>query len=297
MRIGILADKDGWHVEDLSRAALTCGSEVQRIAWSGLSAAVGMNGTSSVVRANGTVLNEFDLLIARAMPVGTLEQVVFRMDALQQLARNGVRVINPPRAIECAVDKYLALCRIEQAGLKVPPTLACQSAGDAMAGYDKLGGDVVVKSLFGSEGFGMMRLTQRAAAQRVFHALGRLGAVIYLQRFIKAALELRLFVIDGGVAGAMRLIGDGWPANIARGGRGEAYETTDAYAQIAIQAARACACDIAGVDVLVDHKGDAWVLEVNAAPGWRALSRVCEIDIAGEIIAHAHAADGATCHG
>ena len=54
------------------------------------------------------------------MPPGSLEQVVFRMDALHRVAAAGVPVLNPPRAVEAAVDKYLTLSLLEQAGLPVP---------------------------------------------------------------------------------------------------------------------------------------------------------------------------------
>ena len=62
------------------------------------------------------------------MPPGTLEQVVYRMDALHRLERAGVPVMNPPRAVEVAVDKYLALGLMENAGLPVPATIATESA-------------------------------------------------------------------------------------------------------------------------------------------------------------------------
>jgi len=42
---------------------------------------------------------------------------------------------------------------------------------------------------------------------------------------------------------------------------------------------------MAGVDVMVDLKLDLpIVLEVNAVPGWKALSRVTGIDVAAEIL-------------
>ena len=88
------------------------------------------------------------------MPPGSLEQVVFRMDALHRLAAAGVPVLNPPRAVEAAVDKYLTLALLAAAGLPVPSTWTGQSAAEALAAFEELGGDVVVKPLFGSEGRG-----------------------------------------------------------------------------------------------------------------------------------------------
>ena len=53
------------------------------------------------------------------MPPGSLEQVVFRMDVLGRLEAAGKVVINPPRAIEAAVDKYLASAKLAAAGLRI----------------------------------------------------------------------------------------------------------------------------------------------------------------------------------
>ncbi len=54
------------------------------------------------------------------MPSGSLEQVVLRMDLLARLEAAGTAVINPPRAIEAAVDKYLTTAKLAEAGLNVP---------------------------------------------------------------------------------------------------------------------------------------------------------------------------------
>src|SRR5262245_16065770 len=105
------------------------------------------------------------------MPAGSLEQVVFRMDVLHAAAAEGLAVLNPPRAVETCVDKYLTNVRLAQAGLPLPATVACQRADDALAAFEGLGGDVVVKPLFGAEGRGMVRVTDRELAWRTFHAI------------------------------------------------------------------------------------------------------------------------------
>ena len=70
------------------------------------------------------------------------------MDVLGRLDAAGTRVINPPRALEVAVDKYLALAKLQAAGLPVPRTIVCQTVDDAMQAFATLGGDVVVKTAF-----------------------------------------------------------------------------------------------------------------------------------------------------
>src|SRR5207302_2794075 len=150
-------------------------------------------------------LSTFDAVVVRTMPPGSLEQVVFRMDVLHRLEARGVPVLNPPRALEVCVDKYLATARLASAGLPVPPTAVCQDADDALEAFAALGGDVVVKPLFGSEGRGLVRVSDPDLAWRTFHTLERLQSVLYVQRYIPhPGWDLRIFVLGGRVLYAMR---------------------------------------------------------------------------------------------
>ncbi len=159
MRIAILSGGNGWHVRDLCRAAASSGHQAVPIDFRGVRATLPNQGTS---------LDEFDGVIVRTMPPGSLEQVVFRMDVLHRLESKGKKVLNRPAALETCVDKYLASARLDAAGLPVPPTVACQDADAALAAFAALGGDVVVKPLFGSEGRGMVRVTDVEMAWRTF---------------------------------------------------------------------------------------------------------------------------------
>jgi ribosomal protein S6--L-glutamate ligase len=212
------------------------------------------------------------------------------MDALHRLEAAGVPVVNPPRAVEAAVDKYLALARIEGVGLPVPRTWVGESPEAALAAFEDLGGDVVIKPVFGSEGRGIVRVTEREAAWRILHALGRVGSVLYLQEFVDAGgTDLRAFVLNGRVLGAMRrrAAGAGWRANVAQGGRAEAARLDVGAEQMALEAARAVGCVVAGVDLIEATDGRRLIVEVNAVPGWKALAGATGVDVASAILEHA----------
>ena len=181
MDIAILAARDSWYFRDLARAA---GDRHRLTAISYKSLGSHVAGANLSIDGGGLSLNSLDAVLVRSMPPGSLEQVVFRMDALAQLEAAGVRVVNPPRAIEAAVDKYLATAKLQAAGLLVPPTVVCQTAADGLAAFETLGGDVVVKPLFGGEGRGLTRVSDAAIARRVFASLEQIGAVLYLQQFV-----------------------------------------------------------------------------------------------------------------
>ncbi|HEX5444330.1 MAG TPA: RimK family alpha-L-glutamate ligase, partial [Pirellulales bacterium] len=212
---------------------------------------------------------------------GSLEQVVFRMDLLARLEASGVRVVNPPKAIEAAVDKYLASARLAAAGLKIPRTIACQTADEAMACFAELGGDVVLKPLFGAEGRGITRLVDEALALRAFKMLEQLGAVLYLQEFIAhGGCDFRLLVIGDRVLGMTRRNPLDWRTNISRGATAEPLEVTPELAEMAHRAADAVGAPVAGVDLLPGRDGQLYAIEVNAVPGWKALARAHGIDVA-----------------
>jgi RimK family alpha-L-glutamate ligase len=275
----------GWHVQDLRRAADRLAIEFTAMPFPELTGRVG--GDRAGVSVRNTSLSNFDGVLVRMMPPGSLEQVVFRMDTLHRLAAAGVPVMNSPGAIEASVDKYLTLAKIEGAGLKVPTTWCGESAKSALAAFQELGRDVVVKPLFGSEGRGLVRVTDLETARRIFHALERIGSVLYLQKYIpNSGSDLRVFVLGERILGAIRRFapsGD-WRTNVAVGGRAVAVSIDSDVERLALQAARAVGARMAGVDLLEDRNGELLVLEVNAVPGWKALSSATGVDVASEIL-------------
>jgi ribosomal protein S6--L-glutamate ligase len=277
MRFAILSAGAGWHVRDLRRAAALLGHEAAAVDFRRLHAGVGVPLDP---------LREYDGVLVRTMPPGSLEQVVFRMDLLHRLQARGVPVLNPPAAMETCVDKYLASARLEAAGLRVPPTVVCQHAEAALEAFAALGGDVIVKPLFGSEGRGMMRINDPELAWRTFRTLERLQSVLYVQKFIAhPGWDLRVFVLGGRCLAAMRRHGNGgWRTNVAQGGTAQAVRPSSAEEELALRAAAAVGAPAAGVDLLPGPAGEWYVVEVNAVPGWRALAPVTGVDVAAEMI-------------
>src|SRR5690348_15108552 len=105
----------GWHVQDQKRAANRLAIDLAPVPFPSVVGRVGAG--PARVEAAGIDLAGTDGVLVRMMPPGSLEQVVFRMDALHRLEALGVPILNPPRAVEAAVDKYLALARLEAEGL------------------------------------------------------------------------------------------------------------------------------------------------------------------------------------
>jgi RimK family alpha-L-glutamate ligase len=281
LRVAVLGASGSWHSRRLIGALGARGHEVLAIPATRLRSVIDVGGRMHVLGPDGVSLDALDLVIVRGLPRGSLEQVIFRMDALHVLAEQGVRCVNSPRAIERTIDKSWAGAVLTLAGVPTPPTIVCERYEDAIQAFDELGGDVVVKPLFGAMGHGIVRVEDRDLAHRVFRALELERTVYYVQRTVAPAgrRDLRLLVVGGEIAGAMERATDSWRANIARGARPRAVTLGDDERALALAAAVALEADVAGVDLLIGPDGEAVVVEVNGIPGWQALQSVCERDL------------------
>jgi RimK family alpha-L-glutamate ligase len=281
VRVAILAARQGWHTDQLRRALAERGHDGCVLPYEAL--VVRLGATARFVSA-GEDLAACAAVLARIIPAGSLEQIIFRVDALHALEERGVPVINSPRTIERTVDKLWTTALLAQAGLAVPETVVCEHPDEALAAFRALG-DVIVKPLFGSMGLGMVRVTSEEMAFRVFRTLETLRGVYYVQRTIDhGGCDLRAFVVGGRVIGAIERSAPGWKTNLARGGRARAVTLEPQQTELALAAARAVGADYAGVDLLPARDGTVYVVEVNGIPGWRGLQEATSLDVAAAIV-------------
>jgi RimK family alpha-L-glutamate ligase len=305
MRVAILSARKGWHTDQLCGALVARGATAQLLTYESLVARLGAARWLPQAAADPGAATESppspsaaadhrpfaldaDAVLARIIPSGSLEQIIYRVDALHWLEDAGVRVMNSPRAIERSVDKFYTSALLEQAGLATPETVVCERSEDAMAAFRDMG-DVIVKPLFGSMGLGMVRVHDEEIAWRVFRTLDAIRGVYYLQRTIDhGGRDVRAFVVGDRVIGAMeRRSADGgpeWRTNYSRGGAVRPLTLAPAWTDMAVRAARAVGADYAGVDLLPANDGTVYALEVNAIPGWRGLHEATGIDVAAAIV-------------
>lgn len=280
----MLGASPGWHADQLQRALQAREHQCTLLPITQMIARVGMRprlGSLSVE------LDTFDIVLVRFIPRGSLEQIIFRMDALHLLETRGVRVVNRPKAIERTVDKLYTSGLLEQAGLPTPRTIVCESSADALKAFTVLGGDVVVKPLFGAMGLGMVRVDDRDVAYRVFKALELERAVYYLQETIAHnGRDIRAFVIGGRVVAAMERVSDDWRTNLARGAEARPCYLTAAQEELCLEAIQVVGADYAGVDLLPAATGQLYVIEVNSIPGWKGLQSTSPVNIAEKMVAY-----------
>jgi len=230
------------------------------------------------------ILKDLDGLIIRPIGRGSLEELVFRMDMLYKLEREGFYVLNPAEAIEHCVDKYDILSILENNAVPVPRTFATESANEAILAFKQLGGDVVVKPIFGSRGIGATRVNDAEIALTVFKAITFQHGVIYLQEFIPHGhSDIRAFVIDNHVVAAMRRVAEGWKTNYSQGARPAPATLSREFEDLAVKASKAVGAKVCGVDIL-EGPGGPCICDVNSQPGWKGLQMVTKVNIGEEIV-------------
>ena len=295
MRVVILSARTGWHTDELIRALTERDHLAAVLPYEGLVAKIGVEAGLQARLADQASLTseqlsilDADAILARIIPGGSLEQLIYRVDALHWIENRGVRVVNSPRAIERSVDKFYTTTLLHDAGLLVPETVVCERVEDAMAAVRSMG-DVVIKPIFGSLGHGMVRVSDPDVALRVVRALDQIRSVFYVQRAIDhGGRDLRVFVVGGRVLGTIerRAPAGEWRTNVAIGGSATAVDISPEIEQVALRAAAAVGADYAGVDVLPARDGSLYVLEVNGIPGWQGLQQATGLDVAAAIVEH-----------
>ncbi len=240
--------------------------------------------TGPKVYYQGESLEDIDAVIPR---IGA--SVTFYGTAVvRQFEMMGVFSTTYSQSIVRSRDKLRSLQLLSGAGLPMPKTAFTNYSKEEKSLIDHVGGaPVIIKLLEGTQGLGVVLAETRKAAQSVIEAFHGLKARIIVQEFIKEAKasDIRVFIVDGKVVGAMKRTGvEGeFRSNLHRGGQAEVIKLSRMEKSVAIKAATTLGLSVAGVDLLQSSRGPL-ILEVNSSPGLEGIEKATGVDIAGKIV-------------
>lgn len=185
-------------------------------------------------------------------------------------------------------DKLRSMQILTRSGVGIPKTVFTNYSKDVASIVDNVGGaPCIIKLLEGTQGLGVVLAETKKAAVAVCESFNSLKARVIVQEFIKESrgMDIRAFVVDGRVVGAMKRTGrEGeFRSNLHRGGTAELIQLSHEEEVTAIKAAKALGLHVAGVDMLQSDRGPL-VIEVNSSPGLEGIERATGQDIAGEIV-------------
>ncbi|MFA5574087.1 MAG: 30S ribosomal protein S6--L-glutamate ligase [Brumimicrobium sp.] len=229
-------------------------------------------------------LGGFDAIIPR---IGA--SVTFYGTAVvRQFEQMGVFSAVKSTGLSDSRNKLRSLQFLTKSGIGLPKTVFTNFSRNVEEIIDSVGGaPVVIKVLEGTQGLGVVLAETKKAATSVLDAFNGIKARVIVQEFIKESggADIRAFVVDGEVVGAMKRQGkEGeFRSNLHRGGTSRIIKLSEEEEWTAIQSAKALNLGVAGVDMVQSRRGPL-VLEVNSSPGLEGIERATKVDIAGKII-------------
>lgn len=288
-RFLMLGPESGWHAEQLQSAAKRFGHRLDIATYESLRASIDSGHATGWFSCDRGRLDDYDAILTRTMPSGSMEKITFRLAILHAIADSLVSqktaIINPPRALEWSIDKFATLTRLAAAGYPTPPTRFVQSRREAMQAFEELGGDCVIKPIFGGEGRGVMRVCDAQLAWYTFSTLEQLDAVLQVQSFVgPGGKDTRLLVVGDRVFGIRRTNQHSFRSNVSAGASCHRIEIPDDLAVTAKRIAALFGLVFASVDMIDNDHGPPMYLEVNAIPGWKGAQSVIDESIAEHII-------------
>ncbi len=286
MRIGILTrSPEAWCSTQLRKAIAKAGAEAEFFWFNDIVSRISLSPTISI-KGGIDLLSHLDALIVRPIGRGSLDEILYRVNTLHRLSAADLYIVNPPHAIERCVDKYFALSILASKGINVPRTIVTEDPMLALEGFEELGGDVIVKPVFGSRGMGITRVSDYEVARRIFSLLHYNHFVLYLQEYIPhGRSDIRAFVVGDRVIAAMHRRARGWKTNVSQGARPVAAKLSGEQEELAVKAAGILGCHVAGVDIIESRKG-IYVNEINSQPGFRGIQSVSDANVAEAIVGY-----------
>lgn len=206
----------------------------------------------------------------------------------------GVKLFNSASAIELCDDKSLThialMNRVPQPKTVLIP-LTFPRVGYTDCTFlekiaDYLGFPFVIKQCFGSFGAGVYLAGNMEEAKAAL--MKTAGGAAIAQQYIASsfARDIRAYIVGDKVAAAMlrhNESGD-FRANVAQGGKADAYTLNEAQAALAVKTAQLLGCTFAGVDLLFGENGEMTVCEVNSNAHFAGISAATGVNIADKII-------------
>lgn len=206
----------------------------------------------------------------------------------------GMKLFNSAGAIELCDDKSLThialMNRVPQPKTVLIPLTFPRVGYTDCAFLEKianyLGFPLVIKQCFGSFGAGVYLARNMDEAKAAL--MKTAGGAAIAQQYIASsfARDIRAYVVGDKVAAAMlrhNESGD-FRANVAQGGKADAYMLSEAQAALAVKTAQILGCTFAGVDLLFGENGEMTVCEVNSNAHFAGISAATGVNIADKIM-------------
>ena len=241
----------------------------------------------SKVYYRGTDLTEFDAVYFRT---GDGDKM-FSEHIAEVMNQAGVVTQCEDDSFSYESNKFYSMKILAESGVKVPDSFYTVSPDTAVKAAKKLGYPVIMKTIGGAGGQGVMRASSESELKPVMDTMKAFEQDICLQEYEEHdGTDNRVLVIGDHTVGYQRSSSgnEEWRSNIAEGGTRKKAEITEKLRETALLSAGATGFEIAGIDIIQTENGPE-VLEVNGAPGLNEqINETVEEDVILTIVERLH---------
>lgn len=221
----------------------------------------------------------------------------YKVAIMKHLEKIGVKVLNTGASMRTASNKIETQIILNNEGIKTPKSALFINEEQLDKALESIGGKfpVIVKTIFGTHGVGVIRADSSASLRSIAQQLVKTGVEFMLQEYLEHSESARILVLgDSALASVVRTIPDGdFRSNAHQGAELKKYEPTPEEVEICVKAAKLIGTQFAAVDYIVVDK-EIYLLEVNGSPGFEAMQEVIDFNIAEKVIDFVGTMMGAT---
>lgn len=218
----------------------------------------------SKVLYKDTDLTEFDAAYVRTND----EDALFSEHLVEILNKSGVITQSEDESFAYSNNKFYSMKILAENNVNVPDSFYTISPETAVDAAEKLGYPIIMKTIEGAGGQGVMRASSENELKPVMDTMKTFQQDICIQEYQEhGGTDTRVIVIGEEAYAYQRSSnGDEWRSNVAEGGERKEVELTPEMREAGMMAVKSSGFDICGVDVIETEDG-VYVLELNSAFG------------------------------
>ena len=210
-----------------------------------------------------TDLTEYDAVYIRTSD----RDMMFAEHLSEVLNRQGVITQADDDTYAYESNKFYSMKVLAENGIKVPDSVYTLSPEVAVEAAEELGYPVIMKTVKGAGGEGVMRASSESELKPVMDTMKSLEQEICLQEYKEHnGTDTRIVIIGDHIVGYSRSSEGDWRSNISGGGERIEADMDERMEEAAMKAARVTGFDISGSDV-IESGGEPYILEVNGSFG------------------------------
>jgi ribosomal protein S6--L-glutamate ligase len=213
-----------------------------------------------------TFIGKNTVVITRA---GAIEDEA-GLSLISAFQNSGAFMLNTRSAMLTCDNKLTSALLFEKFNIPTPKTAFISNEKNLDNALKLVGNKfpVIVKTLTGTQGIGVVKVDSYDSLVSVVQALFKHDAELLLQEYMPTDSDVRTFVVDNKIFACTRRVKKSgeFRSNVHRGAVAEPYKLSDEEIEIVLRTARASKAYLVGIDHIT-YKDKIYVLEANGSPG------------------------------